>query len=208
MSLHLSMNKYLFKVIAVWWVMVVSLEACQTKPNSEYERLVQAELSKGERQDSLFLGIHLGMTRKDFFVHCWELNKQYLLQQGPGNLSAEHLIETELRKPAYMRFYPNFIENKIYEMPVEFSYQSWSPWVKETSGDSLLPDVLRMYEKWYGQKFLKMELDGKKDSWVQVRGNRRLIVYRKDTSTVFAKYDDLLLTNELAKRKRKNSSDE
>lgn len=181
-------------------LLILVIIACDNR--TEYEKLVEREMSKGVREDSLFLGIHLGMTRKDFFVHCWKLNKQYMLDNGPGNLSAQYTIKDDLRLPTFMRFYPNFIDNQVYEMPVEFTYTSWSPWAKETSGDSLLPDVLRMYEKWYGNEFIKMEQEGKKDSWVMIESNRRLIVYRKDTSTVFAKYDDLLLTNKLAKQRR------
>ena len=188
------------KKVVGFVLLISAIYACDNR--SEYEKLVDKEMSKGFRADSLFLGIELGMTRKDFFVHCWKLNKQYILDTGPGNLSAQHTIKNDLRQPTYMRFYPNFIDNQIYEMPVEFTYTNWSPWAKETSGDSLLPDVLRMYEKWYGKDFIKMEQEGKKDSWVMIEANRRLIVYRKDTSTVFAKYDDLLLTNKLAKQRR------
>lgn len=193
------MNRTMKKVVG-FVLLVLVIIACDNR--SEYEKLVERELDKGVRADSLFLGIKLGMTRKDFYVHCWKLNKQYVLDNGPGNLSAQHTIKDDLQLPTFMRFYPNFIENQIYEMPVEFTYTSWSPWAKETSGDSLLPDVLRMYEKWYGNEFIKMQQEGKKDSWVMVEANRRLIVYRKDTSTVFAKYDDLLLTNKLAKQRR------
>lgn len=188
------------KKVVGFVLLILVIIACDNR--TEYEKLVEREMSKGVREDSLFLGIHLGMTRKDFFVHCWKLNKQYMLDNGPGNLSAQYTIKDELRLPTFMRFYPNFIDNQVYEMPVEFTYTSWSPWAKETSGDSLLPDVLRMYEKWYGKDFIKMEQEGKKDSWVMIDANRRLIVYRKDTSTVFAKYDDLLLTNKLAKQRR------
>ncbi len=193
------MNKCFRKVVGFVLLLLVII-ACDNR--SEYQKLVEREMSKGVREDSLFLGIHLGMTRKDFFVHCWKLNKQYMLDNGPGNLTAEYAINDDLRMPSYMRFYPNFIDNQIYEMPVEFTYQSWSPWAKETSGDSLLPDVINMYEEWYDSEFIKMELEGKTDSWVMVEGNRRLIVYRKDTATVFAKYDDLFVTNELAKQRR------
>lgn len=193
------MNRSMKKVVG-FVLLILVIIACDNR--SEYEKVVERELDKGVRADSLFLGIKLGMTRKDFYTHCWKLNKQYLLDTGPGNLSAQHTLKDELQLPTFMRFYPNFIDNQIYEMPVEFTYTSWSPWAKETSGDSLLPDVLQMYEKWYGNEFIKMQQEGKKDSWVMVEANRRLIVYRKDTSTVFAKYDDLLLTHKLAKQRR------
>ena len=198
------MNRFLNKVV-VFGLLITAFASCDNR--SEYEKLVAQEMRSGIRKDSLFLGIHLGMTRKDFYVHCWQLNKQYLLDNGPGNLSAEYQVKDELRMPSFMRFYPNFVDNKIYEMPVEFTYQNWSPWAKETSGDSLLPDVLKMYEQWYGKKFLKMEREDKEDSWVMIDANKRLIVFRKDTSTVYVRYDDLLVTNQLEKQKREMLED-
>ena len=109
------------------------ITGCQ---QSEYKKLEAAELAKGVRYDSLFLGMYLGMEQKDFFAYCWELNKQQIIRQGARNTTVEYEPEG-MKFPAKMEFYPDFQEEKIYQMPVWFSYKSFSAWNKEFSADSL-----------------------------------------------------------------------
>lgn len=173
---------------------VVALLAAGCR-NSEYERLVDRELEKGVREDSLFLGLHFGMKRKDFFAACWRMNKQGLMKQGPGNLSVEYELRNgELKADAYMRFYPNFNDDdEIKHMPVEFVYQAWAPWNKSLSADSLLIDVEKLFNKWYPGQFIKLE---KKEEnlqlWVKVNGNRRIRMYKKNDSTIKVEFMNLL----------------
>ena len=69
--------------------------------------MLEKELASGERQDTLFLGIYFGMTNRDFFTHCWELNKQQIIKQGNGNISVEYQVK-EMKYRALMNFYPRF----------------------------------------------------------------------------------------------------
>ena len=179
-------------------IVTVFMWGCQ----SDYDKLVSAELAKNVRYDSLFLGIHLGMPRKDFFTHCWELNKKGVIMQGPGNLSVQYQLDSTLMKDnTYMWFYPEFKDDKITKMPVEFSYQSWAPWNQELEADTLLKEVKQLYEKWYGGKFVELKNeDGSKVVWVKVDGNRRIRLFKKNISTVHADFTDLL---ELEKSKDK-----
>jgi len=149
-------------------------------PKSEYEKMRQRELARGVRVDSLFLGMHFGMTAEEFYTHCWELNKQGLIRQGPKNQSVEYQLE-ELRFPAKMNFYPNFSpDRKIYEMPVAISYTAWAPWNKSLQGDSLQLDVVNMLERWYGGSFLKVENPKKGVVYVKIDGNRQIRVLNDD----------------------------
>ncbi len=160
--------------------------------------MVDRELAKGIRVDSLFMGIRLGMTQKEFFAYCWEMNKQGIFTDGPGNMSVEYEIK-ELKYLAFMHFYPDFYENKIYKMPVKFSYKGWAPWNKQLFADSLQLDVLRLYKKWYGDGFIKITNPDKGDLYVKVDGNRRIIISRYDDLHVMVMYADLLLDQELQK---------
>ncbi len=63
-------------------------------PKAKYERKLKHELAKGVRYDSLFLGLYLGMPEKDFYIHCWELNKKGLIRQGSNNTTVEYRYET------------------------------------------------------------------------------------------------------------------
>lgn len=176
--------------ILLFLAMVLLLGSCV---KSEYDRLVDYELSRNVRYDSLFLNLKFGMTRKDFYASCWEMNKQGLIMQGPGNLSVQYLIDTtQVKSKMFMRFYPNFSNDRIYEMPVEFIYESWAPWNSSLSADSLLYDVKNLMETWYGGEF--KSFTNKKDNlavWARVDGNRRIRMYIKNISTVKVEFLDL-----------------
>ncbi|MBX2945448.1 MAG: hypothetical protein KF725_06420 [Cyclobacteriaceae bacterium] len=150
-------------------------------------------MASGIRYDSIFLGIKFGMSQKDFYTHCWELNKQGLILQGPSNLSVQYRLDTTLmRSDTYMWFYPDFQDGELNRMPVEFSYLAWAPWNPMLSSDSLLMDVKQLLERWYGSEFIYLEnKDKTKKLWVMVMGNRRIRLFIKNASTVGADITDL-----------------
>lgn len=103
------------------------------------------------KNDSLFLGMYLGMPQEEFFDHCTELNKQELITQASGgNTSVEFRIKDEYEKEVSMRFFPTFIDYKIYEMPVTYSYIPWAPWNKQYQSDVLLEQVYERYKNIWG----------------------------------------------------------
>lgn len=159
---------------------------------SEYQKLVDTELAKDIRQDSLFLGISLQMESKAFFGHCWELNKQGILTNGVAN-QVKYDVSEDFTHDASMFFYPKFVEGKIFEMPMEFQYNDWALWNQELSVDKLMEEVKDLLEDWYGEGFIKMVSDdGTKSVWVKVDGNRRIRVYRKSISAVAVVFTDLI----------------
>jgi hypothetical protein len=180
------------------WLCIASLltlMSCQ----SDYERMLSEELASGERNDSLFLGVQLGMTKKEFYAHCWELNKKGLIRQGDQNTSVWHGLDDDLNHPANMNFYPTFEKDKIYEMPVIIDYRDWAPWNKELFADSLLVNVVTMMEDWYGGEFLKLDRPDKGTLYVKVDGNRRILAYRKDDQYVKVLFTDMQMRKELNK---------
>ncbi len=176
--------------IAYLFFMISLMFSCKRSP---YERLVNQELEKGVRYDSIFLGIKFGMSQKDFYTHCWELNKQGIILQGPSNLSVQYRLDsTEMQAETYMWFYPDFEGGELSRMPVEFSYLAWAPWNLELSSDSLLIDVKKLFEKWYDAEFMFLEnKDKTKKLWVMVTGNRRIRLFKKSPSTVGVDITDL-----------------
>ena len=90
------------------------------------------------------------------------------------------LKNNELKHPASMNFYPDFYQNKIYKMRVNFQYDSWAPWNKQLYADSLLQDVLKLYKNWYnrGNPFIKINDKEKGMLYVKVDGNRRITIGR------------------------------
>ncbi|MEL6561177.1 MAG: hypothetical protein AAFQ94_23500 [Bacteroidota bacterium] len=158
-----------------------------------YQDLVEAELASGIRYDSVFLGINLNMDRKEFYSHCWELNKEGKVINGPSNLSVEYrLVNNEMRDSAYLRFYPDFDGKEINKMDFEFGFLNWAPWNEDLKIDSLLLDSRKLLHKWYGKNdFIYLEGDQNKKVWVKVDGNRRIRLWKADLRKVQGDMIDL-----------------
>ncbi len=159
---------------------------------SPYEKMEKRELSSGKVVNDLFLGLSLGMDRKDFFETCWALNKKGILNNGPTELSVEYSTKLPSGNPVKMRFYPKFEQEKIYLMPVEFTYEGWAPWNEELSAEKLREDVVKQFEEWYGPGFIEVTNEDKSQIvFVKIDGNRRIRVFKKHLSIVRAEISDL-----------------
>ena len=182
---------------------LISLSQCSKK--ARYESMVKAGLESGQRHDTLFLGLTLGMSSEGFYKHCWELNKQGLVRQGDGNTSVLYEMKDEFKSPVDVNFYPSFYKDKIYEMPVKFKYQGWAPWNKQFSADSLQVELTELYKGWYGDGFIEIDHSYKGKAYVKIDGNRRISIY-KDMSadgTVWALYTDMSVIDEVNELKKK-----
>ena len=168
--------------------------ACQ----SPYEKLESEQLASGKVANDLFLGLSLGMERKEFFETCWDLNKKGVLNNGPTELSVEYKAELPSGKTAKMRFYPKFEDEKIYLMPIEFTYEGWAPWNEELAVEKLREDVVKLFEQWYGPGFIEVSNEDKSQiAFVKMDGNRRIRVFKKHISVVRAEISDLPIERKL-----------
>lgn len=165
-------------------------------PTVRYEKRLEHELASGIRNDSLFLGIYLGMPKKDFYMYCWKLNRQGLIKQGSNNTTVEYYLKKELKHPVYMDFYPTFTNDRISEMPVRFAYAGWAPWNKELSSSKLQLDVLNWYKKIYGYGFIKVRHPKKGTAYLKVDGNRRILIFTRDDLYVWALFTDMHVVKE------------
>ena len=169
-------------------LLVLFLFSCQ----SDYEKMEERELASGRQVKELFLGLELGMDKKDFFQTCWDLNKKGLLINGPSELSVEYTPQMPSGNKAKMMFYPKFEQDKIYLMPIEFQYLGWSPTNEDLSADKLREDVLKLMEEWYGAGFIEVSNEDKsKIAWVKMDGNRRIRIFKKHISIVRVEISDL-----------------
>jgi hypothetical protein len=193
------MEKIALKNVLGVLALAIGVWSCSPGPKDEYSRLVKQELATKKRKDSLFLGISFGMTSKEFFGYCWELNKKGILTDGSNNTMVLYKMDSALKYPASMNFYPDFHENKIFHMRVTFQYNAWAPWNKAQFSDTLLPDVLRLYRQWYpgGNPFIEIKDSTKGTIYVKVDGNRRILLGKQDDMVVRADYTDLLIEKKL-----------
>lgn len=157
--------------------------------------------------DSLFLGFYLGMPQKDFFDHCTELNKQQKITQGPGgSTNVEYRIVDEYDSEISMRFFPTFIDEKIYEMPVIYSYVAWAPWNRQYWGENLLPKVLEKYKMTYGDDFELLNHPTQGKVYYKIDGKRRINLFVKDEQFVQAVFTDLRVEKRLNEEFEKSQS--
>lgn len=156
---------------------------------SDYQKLLDAELASGERHDTLFYGLSLGMTSKEFFEHCYKKNQEGLFFQSGATV--EYKMKDELPFEATMHFYPEFQDTKIIEMPVTFTYNSWAPWNKRVSVDSLQVDLKNLFEQWYGSGFIRTEHPERGVAFVKIDGNRRIVIVKQDEKTAKALFTDM-----------------
>lgn len=185
------MNLYSQLTLILLFLMIGFLVSCEQR--SEYEQLVQRELDKNVRHDSLFLGYHFGMEKEEFFDHSWRLNQQKMIT---GGTYVEYEID-DLSSSATMRFFPQFNDDKIYKMPIEVQYDSWAPWNKDLVSDSLIVEIVDMYEEIYGPGFIHtIHPEVGKNAWIKVDGNRRISIYKEDDMTARIEFLDLSVNGE------------
>ena len=165
-------------------------------PGTRYENRLKKELASGIRHDSLFMGMHLGMTDKDFYTLCWELNRDGVIRQSHSNTSVEYHPGEKLDYPSTMTFYPKFEEGKIVEMPVQFSYDGWAPWNKKYSSSQLVEDIREWYEEEYGKGFIAVTHPVKGKAFVKIDGNRRITIYQEDDLYAWAVFTDMSVLGE------------
>lgn len=164
------------------------------------------DASDENKIDSLFLGISMGMDRKAFYDYCWDMNNRKIFTHGPTNQSVEYRLVTELDRPVYMQFYPNFHNDKIYEMPVLFNYEAWAPWNKELSADTLVKKLLPVFKKWYGDDFQTLQHPAQGTVYYQMKGRRRINLFVRDDQFVQAVFTDLKVEKEIKDKALKNSN--
>lgn len=184
------MKKGIIEFILISVILLNVVFGCT--PGAKYEHMLKRELASGIRYDSLFMGLYLGMPEKDFYTHCWKLNREGLIRQGPNNSTVQYILKNELNYPGTMDFYPDFTNGRISEMPVRFVYTGWAPWNKKLSSENLRSDVMKWYEKTYGKGFIEVRHPEKGSAFVKVDGNRRISIFKKDDLYVWAIFTDLL----------------
>jgi hypothetical protein len=165
-------------------------------PRDRYDSKLRQELSSGVRHDSLFLGLYFGMAEKDFYMHCWKLNKKGIIRQGEANTTVTYELKDELDYPCQMDFYPRFNQGKIFEMPVKFLYKGWAPWNKKLSAERLQEDVVGWYETVYGKGFMKVRHPERGLAYVKLDGNRRITIFSADDMYVWAIFTNMLVKND------------
>ena len=89
---------------------LIALLGC--KSDTDLVALAQRELKSGVINDSLFLGLRFGMERREFFDHCWKINRQGIVTHGTENMSVMYMSDDASHKKIAFNFYPAVQNNK------------------------------------------------------------------------------------------------
>lgn len=180
-------------------LLLILLVGCS---ESKYSKLVKTEMAKNIVNDSLLFEMKFGQTRQEFYDQCWKLNSQKIIKQGSNNNFVQyHLPQKEgdsSINSIKMLFYGIFDKEKIMRgMDMRFSYNAWSLWNESTHSDKLITVVKDTLQSWYpGNGFIEVTMKrSKKDIFVKVDGNRRIIIEPLiNTKDVDVRIDDLRYT--------------
>lgn len=159
---------------------------CSQEP--DYESMIQEGLKSGIENNELFLNYELGMTRDDFFKISWQMNKE---EKISGLVKIDYEFD-QLKSRALMRFYPDFIDDRISKMPVDVNYHGWAPWNHDLSSDSLVVDLVEYYEKNQNTTFNNVYVpELEKYAYVSVEGNRAITIYPLTAMVARLEFTDL-----------------
>ena len=194
------MKKIIFPVLIA--MSLIQMACSGPDDMREYDKLVNQELGTNKRYDSIFLGMYFGMASKDFYQHCWDLNKKGYITNGSSNTSVLWKMDTGFSHPVDINFYPQMADGKIFKMGATFNYQAWAPWNKHLGSDSLKREVLNLYKKWYGdQNIIELKDSVRGNIFVKVDGNRRITIGRFDDIHIKVDYTDLLVEKQRKNKK-------
>ncbi len=174
---------------------VLPIVSCNTW-NKE-EDLSGFEQDNAVRYDSLFFGIHFNMTREAFFDYCFEMNQKGLFFQSPNGTEVQYKFKDEFKYPVVFNFYPDLRDTTIHEVRSSFYYETWTPFQKKFSADSLQLEVVDLLEDWYGGSFDKIRnpqaILGA--IYEKTDGNRKITVSNNiDSRKVEVRFEDLSKT--------------
>ena len=173
---------------------ILTLAACNQSPIAQYEALLEKGQKSSQRTDTLFMGISLGMTQKDFFGYCWQMNKKGVFTDGNSNTAVLYKMHKgELKHPASMTFYPELSNGKVVRLKTNFRYDGWAPWNANLQAGQLEGEVLKLMKQWFpgGNPFLQINHPDRGSVYVKVDNNRRIVIGRDGDMNVKVDFTDL-----------------
>ncbi len=179
-------------LVAVIGAGVLSLQSCK----SEYTQLVETEMSSGIVHDSLIHGLRIGQTKKEFYKHCWALNKSKAITAGSGNEYALFVLPADSTDThpdkINVQFYGIFDDNDVmHGMEMKMDYYSWAPWLKHFGSEYLIEKVKsNMMKDYPGNDFMELQV-GENTAFVKVDGNRQISMFPLSFKQIMVKIEDL-----------------
>ena len=185
------MNQFLIKILIA--IILFAVIGCQ----SEYDEYVKKEMASSVFHDSLIFDMRLGMTKKDFYAVCWDLNKQQIIGQGTGNQYARYLEPVDSLKNGEQRkqmdFFGIFEDDIMHGMEMIYIYHAWAPWNQNLQSAQLATELKAIYGRKYpGNPFIEIDLKTSDyKALAKIDGNRQILIYPKNDKEVVVLIEDL-----------------
>ncbi|MBA4166195.1 MAG: hypothetical protein H0X41_01375 [Chitinophagaceae bacterium] len=172
---------------------VLLASACTPRtPLERYYDLARLQMLSRKRNTFLFLDLRLGMTSADFFQYCRKMNTQGKFINGSSNQSVVCTLDTTLKAPVTLHFFPQFTNNRITALKATFAYEAFAPWNKALSSDSLMKDLITVFANWYGKdNFIILPRKQQQEKIIKIDGNRMIIVEMTSAKDVEVTFYDL-----------------
>ena len=183
------------KGVTFFFVIMLTVACSQ----SQYDKVVKRELATGKEYNEMMFDMKIGLSKKEFYGKCWQLNKEKLVAQGPSNQYVRHVLDSV--SPIYnpssrieMLFFGLFDDEDLMRgMRFRFSYTAWAPWNKELQPEKLQEEIKGMMKTLYpGNDFFNLDTKvNDQPIAVKIDGNRLITVYVFDNRFVQAYIEDL-----------------
>jgi hypothetical protein len=165
---------------------------CKNIDKKDLATVEKQELASSKRNDDLFQGLHFGMTTEQFFAHCWQKNREKVFAQA-GNMKVDYdLTHDECKLPVKINFFPEFSQDKIYEITAKCTYINNDYFNPEMKTDKLLIDVKTLMEKWFKADFFLTSLSSGRNGYANISGNRKIIIKVEKDYEVMVVFTDLM----------------
>lgn len=178
-------------IIFFFFAILLISNGCRNANKKDLAAIEKQELATGIRHDSIFMGIYLSMKKQDFFDYCWGMNKKGLFTEGVDMTVEHQLAKKDFFYPLQMNFYPKFKDDKIRELPINFTYKGIDLSFPNGQTEKLLNDVKKLVEEWYGSGFFVTTLPDNIKGYAKVSGNRRVVIFSEKEFEVMVVVTDL-----------------
>lgn len=175
----------------------IGLLIMNCKKELSYAAIAKQELSKSERADYLFDGIYLGMTFKDFYEHCRQMNQKGVFVPNANQSGVQALLNAPFNAPVIFEFFPiaQTTNGPIVKVNASLKYRDFSFYGEQYAIKNLVKEAMDYYvQELGGREFIAIPQKNKliKNYFVKLDSNRRItLIPSVDGSSLRVIFEDL-----------------
>jgi len=171
--------------------LLLLLSCTNVKEKTGHQQPAQRQLGQLAPDQQLIENIHFGMTSAAFFDYCRAMNARQLFTNSNGNQWVQFRSDTAFPAPVRWNFYPEFCEDRICKLNVLLSYEAYAPWNHRLVADSLLKDIIPVFNRWYGSgRYRSIRAHGI-FKLIKIDGNRQINFWKLNEKDIQVVYTDL-----------------